>query len=386
LREQSALLVIDNMESVLLPPFMKEETPEALSQEAAEELKAILALCERLLKAGDTRLIFTSREALPAPFDAARHRRELHQLDHDDAVKLIERVLNVAGDDAGASSDAAREEIEQLVSAVHCHARTLALLAPSLQKHGVETTRESLVELMAEMDKNFPGSREKSVFASVELSLRRLSVVNQQRVRVLGMFHSGVHPEVLTMMMEWKEADVASLVGELIETGLATPNRYGHLRLNPALCPYLRAKIDGAEYETLIHRWSGAMLEYTSFLVHQQGQNAEVAATLTMLELSNLIRFLDIVESMGNAKATIALVSALFTLLKLLGKPLLLKRVCQVRDAAAASCAVQHCRHPDRATSFKWKFSRGTGRCAAVAPTRLSGRGTGVFGRRLRCG
>src|SRR5205814_4657278 len=80
LREQPTLLVVDNMESVLLPPFMQKETPEALSLEAREELKAILALCERLLKVGDTRLIFTSREPLPAPFDAERHRRELHQL------------------------------------------------------------------------------------------------------------------------------------------------------------------------------------------------------------------------------------------------------------------------------------------------------------------
>jgi hypothetical protein len=36
LREQSSLLVIDNMECVLLPPFRKEAAP--------EELKAILGL------------------------------------------------------------------------------------------------------------------------------------------------------------------------------------------------------------------------------------------------------------------------------------------------------------------------------------------------------
>ena len=92
LREQSTLLVVDNMESILLPPYL--ETPEALSEEAGRELKAILALCERLLKVGDTRLVFTSREALPAPFDAPRHRRELHRLDREDAVKLVERALN----------------------------------------------------------------------------------------------------------------------------------------------------------------------------------------------------------------------------------------------------------------------------------------------------
>ncbi len=69
-------------------------------------------------------------------------------------MKLVERVLNAAGGDAGASGDAAREEIEQLVDAVHGHARTLALLAPALRDRGVEATRESLVELMAEMEQN----------------------------------------------------------------------------------------------------------------------------------------------------------------------------------------------------------------------------------------
>src|SRR5260370_19588722 len=96
LTEQSTLLVMDNMESILLPPYL--ETPEALSEEARRELDAILELCERLNAKGDTRLVFTSREALPAPFDAERNRRELHQLDRQDAVKLVERALNQQDD------------------------------------------------------------------------------------------------------------------------------------------------------------------------------------------------------------------------------------------------------------------------------------------------
>jgi alcohol dehydrogenase YqhD (iron-dependent ADH family) len=106
-------------------------------------------------------------------------------------VKLVERVLNAAGGDGGGSSDAAREQIEQLVDAVHGHARTLTLLAPALRERGVEATRQSLVELMAEMEGRFPGSREKSVFASVELSLRRMSPANRDRARVLAVFHGG---------------------------------------------------------------------------------------------------------------------------------------------------------------------------------------------------
>jgi tetratricopeptide (TPR) repeat protein len=337
LREQATLLVVDNMESVLLPPFLVEETPAALSEDARHELDAILTLCGWLNAAGDTRLIFTSREALPAPFAAEGQRRELHRLDREDAVKLVERVLNAAGGDAGASSDAAREEIEQLVDAVNCHARTLALLAPALRDRGVEATRASLVELMAEMERKFPGSREHSVFASVELSLRRMSPANRDRARVLGVFHGGVHPGVLAMMMQWELADVAALAGELIETGLATPNRYNHLTLTPALCPYLRARMDVAEREALLARWVEAMAEYVEFLRQQQNQNTEVAATLTLLELPNLFTLLDLVQAAGDAEATIDLATSLYTLLSMLGKPRLLARVGQARDAAAAA-------------------------------------------------
>jgi len=337
LAEQSTLLVVDNMESILLPPYL--ETPEALTEEARRGLDAILQLCARLNAKGDTRLVFTSRETLPAPFDADRHRRELHQLDREDAVKLVERALNAegAGTGAGATSEAAREAIEQLVDTVHCHARTLALLAPALRSRGVEATRTSLVELMAEMERKFPGSREQSVFASVELSLRRMSAANRDKARMLGVFHGGVDLDVLRTMMEWEEADVASLAVDLIETGLATPNRYNHLTLNPALCPYLRGRMDAAEREALTARWVEAMRAYAGFLVQQRSQNIEIAATLTLLELPNLFALLEQVQRAGDAEATIDLATSLFTLLQHAGKPRLLKRVAQVRNAAAAA-------------------------------------------------
>lgn len=333
--EQSTLLVVDNMESILLPPFV--ETPDALSEDARRELDAILKLCARLNAKGDTRVVFTSREALPAPFGAERNRRELHRLDCEDAVKLVERALNEGETGAGAATDAAREAIEQLVDAVHGHARTLALLAPSLGSRGVEATRTSLIELMAEMERKFPGSREKSLFASVELSLRRMSPEIRDRARVLGVFHGGVDLDMLRAMTGWDETAIASLAGELIETGLATPNPYNHLTLNPALCPYLRGQMGAAERKSLTARWVKAMREYTEYLYRQQFQKAEIAATLTLLELANLFALLDHVQHAGNAEATIDLTTSLSTLLRMLGKPALLERVAQARDTAAAA-------------------------------------------------
>ena len=380
LAEQSTLLVVDNMESILLPPFMAEETPEALSEEARRELDAILQLCARLNAKGDTRLVFTSREALPAPFDAERHRRELHQLDREDAVKLVERVLNREADGAGAAADAAREAIEQLVDAVHGHARTLALLAPALRSRGVEATRASLVELMAEMERKFPGSREKSVFASVELSLRRMSAANRDKARVLGVFHGGVNLDVLRMMMQWEEADVVSLAGELIETGLATPNRYNHLTLNPALCPYLRGQMDAAEREALTARWGEAMRGYVGFLEQQQSQNAELAATLTVLELPNLFALLEQVQRAGDAEATIDLATSLYGLLQNARQA----APARTRGAGARcrgggagrdveSRAIRGAANPDRAAACRRALARGVRRRAAVAPARPGG-------------
>jgi hypothetical protein len=58
------------MESILLPPYLAERRRSCCRRKRKHrELVAILlALCRRLLKV-PTRLVFTSREALPAPFD-----------------------------------------------------------------------------------------------------------------------------------------------------------------------------------------------------------------------------------------------------------------------------------------------------------------------------
>ncbi|MGH6819230.1 MAG: CHAT domain-containing protein, partial [Methylocella sp.] len=331
LNEQETLLVLDNLESLLPLPFV--DSSAILDQHAREELDAILKLCARLNQRAATRLLFTSREALPSPF--ADHTLELHQMTREDAVKLIERVLHK--ENAGAAIDeASREAIENLVDAVHGHARTLALLAPSLTAHGVDKTRHMLVEIMAQMDRQFPGNREKSLYASVELSLRRLSPENRKRARVLGVFQGGVQLTMLQQMMQWEASDVNGLAQELIATGLATRNSYDHLSLNPALCPYLRRTLDTHEYAALIARWSDEMIQYVEFLVREHGQNTEVAATLTRLELSNLFALLERLGQAGDAEATIALATSLYRLLQNLGKPRLLERVGQVRDAAVA--------------------------------------------------
>jgi tetratricopeptide (TPR) repeat protein len=349
LREQPTLLVIDNMESVLLPPYL--ETPDLLSEEAALELKEILALAERLLRAGETRLVFTSREALPAPFDTNSQRWELRQLGKADAVALIERSLaagessTATGAGAGAAAlEARREEIEALVAAVQGHARTLALLAPELRRRGVAATQADLVELMEQMQRQVaqlpaddPRRREQSLFASVELSLRRLSGANRERVRVLGVFHGEVNLAVLEAMTEWDRAEVEALAVELVGAGLATAKLYKHYSLNPALCPYLKVSLREERLAALNARWLEVMDDHLGFLERQMSRYPHLCVTLTLLGLPNLFALLDCSQDVADTTTTIERSTALYILLQGVGKPRLMERVARVRDGAAAA-------------------------------------------------
>jgi tetratricopeptide (TPR) repeat protein len=232
-------------------------------------------------------------------------------------------------------SDAQTEAIQELIDSVQGHARTLALLAPSLRAQGVEATRRSLVALMEAMERRWPGAREQSLYASVALSLARLDPEQREQVRVLGVFQGGVHLELLRHMMEWETTAVADLARALIDTGLATAGPYNHLALNPALCPYLLRELDTQEQADLAARWQQAMGEYVEFLVEQHTRNAELAATLTVLELANLLALLERVEAAGDPAAVIDQTTNQQLLFQWLGRPRLQERLARVRDAAA---------------------------------------------------
>nr|VFK17503.1 MAG: Tetratricopeptide repeat-containing protein [Candidatus Kentron sp. LFY] len=385
LRIEATLLILDNVESILPPPFLVQEITALLREAGEEALVELLALCGRLLQIEGMRLIFTSRETLPEPFDASHNRIELFESHTADAVQLVERVSYIEG--GGESvEETSREEIEELIASVHCHARTLTLISPAIRERGVRATRESLADLMVEMESKFPGQRENSLFASVALSLERMSPKNRERVRALAPFQGYIQLAILATMMEWKNGEEDTLANELIETGLATPNPYNHLTLNSALCPYLRndfaaqnhqvhegkgqkslwdtlkdmgklvfaGRIPDTQERTpgikhpglqesnaplslaeLTNRWQAATLAHVKLLHQQQHKNTDVAVTLTLLDLPNLFALLAAVEKESEPDVTIELAVALYQLLKELGQPRWLAHVGAVRDRAA---------------------------------------------------
>lgn len=104
-------------------------------------------------------------------------------------------------------------------------------------------------QIMAELHKKYPGDRQNSLYASVELSLRRLPQEMREQIKALAVFHGGAQLGVLRMILETDDEAVRNLAAALIEVGLAEAMDYGHLRLDPALPSYLLGQMSAAERE-----------------------------------------------------------------------------------------------------------------------------------------
>jgi len=317
LEDERTVVVVDNVESAL---------PEDLTG-----FRNLSGLFTRLLESDpNTRLVFTSRQDLPEPF--APHKRRylrLGRLSREDAIQLVEQHMPAPPP----PDDATR--IEELVEAVQGHARSLVRLAPEISRGGVMVTTATLSHLMAKLHDAYPDDRERSLYASVELSLGRLSPEMRQRIRPLGVFQGEVDLDVLAMMMGVKKEELALMVRALLQTNLAEMMPYDHLRLHPALGPYLAQELTVEERAHLTARWADGMRQLTGFLYNQQFQDAKLSATLTRLELPNLLHLLETLADQADPETTLAVATRVEQLLAPLDHPRLLKRVVVIRERAS---------------------------------------------------
>jgi tetratricopeptide (TPR) repeat protein len=324
-----------NIESVLPGNF-----PSPLAGEGegeGETFQAIAQLCQSLLHADPaTRFVFTSRESLPEPFNHKHREIGLGALSRKDAKALVSHVLAQEGLIPNPNDPGDKEEdIIELVEAVNRHARALVLLAPEIHRRGVRATTENLHQIMTELHKKHPGDRENSLYASVELSLRRLLPEMREQVKALGVFHGGAHLFVLGEMLETDAETLRNLAAALIEVGLAEAMDYGHLRLDPALPNYLLGQMSASEREALTSRWAEAMRALTAFLHQQRFQDVRLAQQLALLELPNLLALLAWAKGALTPEEGVILASRVEKLLAQLGRPQTLALAARAREEAA---------------------------------------------------
>jgi tetratricopeptide (TPR) repeat protein len=333
LQDQATLILFDNMESVL--PDHK-----GINPAGAADVTELLVLCQKLLKASEkTRLLFTSREVLPDPF--AHNTVELGRLHKDEAILLVEKVMARHNWQPPASDDARTpEEIEELVNVVDRHPRALVLLAREVAR-GVRSTTRNIAGLMAKLEAENPGNRENSLYASVELSLRRLPPEVRERVNKLSVFHGGGHLVNMAAVMGINPKEIEPIAEMLIGTGMAEIQDYNYLRLDPALPAYLKL---GQAPETLAQlesAWADALRQLVDFLYDQISKDSKMAFNLTLLELPNLLGLLDwlaglLAQDNSSAETISDTAGSIEQLLAPLNRPQALAKAVQVREESAA--------------------------------------------------
>src|SRR5262249_56022166 len=107
-----------------------------------------------------TRLLFTSREALPEPFAHHRADMALEAWSEGDAIALVSQVMAQEGvtphpSDPGSTP----QDITDLVEAVGRHPRALVLLAREVARQGVRATTATVHELMTALHARYPDDR-----------------------------------------------------------------------------------------------------------------------------------------------------------------------------------------------------------------------------------
>jgi len=334
LRKRKTLLILDNMESILPPPRKRGDDLTAYAvQLEQEELELFFTLCEKLNNVGDTRLVFTSREPIPSPFNGKENHIELGRLNQTDAIKLVTDVMTNEGifpkeEEPGGTPP----NIEALVEAVNCHARSLVLMAPYVGEMGVNETKENLEQLMIELHRKHPDDRERSVFACVEMSLRRLSPWVREAIKPLAVFHGGGNISSIQNVLGVDEEKQKEIVDELRQTRLIEVVDYIYLRFHPALSPYLQREITESKQTQYMARWVEDMIKMNSFLYDQLFENAHLSAILTHLELPNLVYLLEYTYKQGNPEKTVKIASALEQLISRLGRKHLRSEVSAIRE------------------------------------------------------
>ncbi|MFK7921004.1 MAG: tetratricopeptide repeat protein, partial [Bacteroidia bacterium] len=241
-----------------------------------------------------TRLLFTSREVLPVPYDQSNHYQELGRLSEREAIKLVEQVLRDEGIELP-KNDKTRthEEVAALVQVVDYHARALTLIARQLGGTGIEGATQRIGQIMQSIDAAHPGEREKSLFASVQFSLNRLSPEMQEQAKALAVFHGGGHIVAIAEVAQIEGAKAQKLAGSLIEKGLATDSGKGHIRLDPALSLYMDTQLTQTQRDKYFIRWKKAIKELCTILYEQLFNDVRIASYVTRLEVGNLLAMLE---------------------------------------------------------------------------------------------
>ena len=297
LHRHPGLVVFDNFET-LLPPPADAPAAEQLTHEPKLST-AMLGLAWTLAQAGQSRVLITCREPLSdRRFTPGKscHVLRLGPLPVRDAIELVGQLCRHAGVRPEGAED---EALEELVRAVGCHARSLVRLPELLRERGIAAVTGELHALMAELDARYPDERDRSLLASLRLSLDRLPRRWRALLPPLGLLRVGVSAPALGRLLDLEPPRAFELVVALEDHGFGSHEMGGgYVRFHPALPVLMAVELrDTHSPAEVSARWDRVVDVYREILGGLQsmstGPQVAMAVALCTAELPNLLRVLD---------------------------------------------------------------------------------------------
>ncbi len=191
---------------------------------------------------------------------------------------------------------------------------------------------ETVSKIIAIMGKPLDEKRENSLLEGLENALNRLSPEIRKKIKPLGVFQDGSSISNVANVLKLNDTERDILIKELLDVNLAKPLSYGFLRFHPTLCPYLLKELDDTTLNKCMARLAECLRQLIEFLHKQQSENSELADALTLMELPNLIKSLEYVQSQSVPEVTLDRVTILEQLITHLDKPEILAKVSQIKE------------------------------------------------------
>src|SRR5205823_948047 len=140
--------------------------------------------------------------------------------------------------------------------------------------------------------------RNRSLLASLEYSLQRLSTEQRALLPRLALFEGGANEDDLLAITEIPESEWATLRPALEQAALLTAEQVEgftvpFLHFHPVLAPYLRSQ-PGADDPALSERYAQRYAGLARYLYNEDNRHPQAVRALVQKELPNLRRALEL--------------------------------------------------------------------------------------------
>jgi tetratricopeptide (TPR) repeat protein len=300
LKEKRTLVIADNMESILPGGDAPVEAGvRSLLWDVLLKLSAMGAGV--LLTTRDT--AFGDGKLAPGKYVAQVALKGLYP---EDAYALASRLLEYLGIDRAKAPYA---ELRELLQQLDYHPLAIQLVLPTLGESALSLAQieADFASLLPHFADDTQTGRNRSLLASLDYSLRRLSEAQRTLLPRLALFEGGASENNLMAITEIPEPDwmklrqaleqAALLTAEQVE-GIAVP----FLHFHPVLAPYLRSQ-QGADDSALRERYAQRYSGLANYLYDEDKRHPQAVRALVRKELPNLRRALELLLEAGDLDA-----------------------------------------------------------------------------------